>query len=255
MNADVAKELSTDTMSSQLTALVPIFDSQNFNQWSRSMKAFLMAQSLWAYVNGDVLAPDMPIKVKDDASDDAKKAYKETMDAWEVEGRAWSKVDDVAMGNIILCLSPSLQQNLSDCKTSNSLWEMLKAVYQVATAPTIYADFKEVISFRFDASKAPAPQFDKLRTAFSRLTNTMFGPSYNQQSLHLQQPLQAMIALATLPQKWEHLIPIIINNSSLEDLNIGDVHQTVVTQWETEMNCGQHRGAHNAQKLSAVKHK
>jgi hypothetical protein len=29
----------------------------------------------------------------------------------------------------------------------------------------------------------------------------------------------------------------------------------VIAQWETETNCGQHKGAHTAQKLSAIKHK
>src|SRR6266436_1124125 len=48
-------------MSSQLTSLVSSFDGSNYGLWSKSMKAFLMSQGLWAYVDGTISAPIAPI--------------------------------------------------------------------------------------------------------------------------------------------------------------------------------------------------
>ena len=36
-------------MSSQLTNLVPVFDGQNYGQWAKAIKVFLMSQELWCY--------------------------------------------------------------------------------------------------------------------------------------------------------------------------------------------------------------
>ena len=44
-------------MTSQLTSLISIFDSQNYNLWAQPIKAFLMSQGLWGYVNGSITAP------------------------------------------------------------------------------------------------------------------------------------------------------------------------------------------------------
>ena len=61
--------------------------------------------------------------------------------------------------------------------------------------------------------------------------------------------------LAALPPKWEMQIPIITQQVSLEDLELNDVHEAIVAQYETEMNQGYHKQAQNAHKLSAIKHK
>jgi len=67
--------------------------------------------------------------------------------------------------------------------------------------------------------------------------------------------MQAMVALAALPFKWEHLIHIIINNYEMEALTFEVVKDAIINQWDTETNRGGHKGSHNAQKLSAVKRK
>ena len=42
---------------------------------------------------------------------------------------------------------------------------------------------------------------------------------------------------------------------NFDDLDLDDVRITVISQYETETNRGQHKGAHNANKLTAVKRK
>ena len=46
--------------------------------------------------------------------------------------------------------------------------------------------------------------------------------------------LQAMIALAALPQKWEMLISVVTGNNTLEDLILADVCTAVITQFQAD---------------------
>jgi hypothetical protein len=63
-----------------------------------------------------------------------------------------------------------------------------------------------------------------------------------------------MIALATLPQKWEMLISIITGDIKLNDLNLADMCNAVVTQYQSE-TIHNGPGKQNANKISVVKHK
>jgi len=98
----------------------------------------------------------------------------------------------------------------------------------------------------------PVPQFDMLSAAFSCLGSVHIDSKY---PFTIGDSMQAMIALAALPQKWEHLIPIITNKYELSKLEMKHVRETVQAQWETETNRGQHKANHSANKLSAVKRK
>ena len=48
------------TMTSQLTSLTTVFTGQDYNNWSKAMRAFLMAQGLWGYASGDLPEPFEP---------------------------------------------------------------------------------------------------------------------------------------------------------------------------------------------------
>ena len=64
--------------------------------------------------------------------------------------------------------------------------------------------------------------------------------------------LQVMITLATLPQKWEMLISIITGNVEMSDLDLGEVHDAIITQFQTDSVCHS-SNKHNANKISVVK--
>ena len=66
--------------------------------------------------------------------------------------------------------------------------------------------------------------------------------------------LQAMISLATLPQKWEMLVPIITGDNELKSLTLDEVYTVVIIHFQSESVC-HGSGKHNANKISAVKHK
>ncbi len=63
--------------------------------------------------------------------------------------------------------------------------------------------------------------------------------------------LQAMIALAVLPQKWEMLLLIVQGDVPLDDLSLVDVHAAVIAQYQLE-SIHYSSGKHNANKISVV---
>ena len=80
--------------------------------------------------------------------------------------------------------------------------------------------------------------------------------------MRIPKPIQAMIVLAALPQKWEVLVPIITQTVELDKLDISDVREAILAQYQTESAHRPHNNGnnknnkqHNANKLSAVKRK
>src|SRR6202012_5498424 len=58
------------------------------------------------------------------------------------------------------------------------------------------------------------------------------------------------------PTKWEHLVPILCQSTTLENLKLSDVAMAVIGQFETETNCGQPKGnVQSANKIFSVKQK
>jgi hypothetical protein len=105
-------------MSSQLATLVPIFDGTNFLVWSRAMKAYLQSQGLFGYTDGSIT---IPVSMPAVAASPAVAATSSTLaidaitavpayDPTPAEILSWKKLNDMAMGAMILCLSPSIQQ-------------------------------------------------------------------------------------------------------------------------------------------------
>ncbi len=226
-------------MSSQLTSLVPVFDGSNWSTWSKAMTAFFMSQGLWGYVAGTIAVPVVgagppPVTATDVA--------------------LWNKNDEMARGNLTLCLSPAIRQAVTG-NTSQILWDAIKDWYGAVSMPHIYKDFKEAISIRFNPNQHPTPQFEKMAAAFARLGAVTVGTGVNQTTLAITPQLQALIALSALPTKWENLIPIICAGVAISDLKLDDVASQVIGQFETKTNRRQHKAAQSVQKISAVKRK
>ena len=156
----------------------------------------------------------------------------------------------------MLRLTPSIQQNLSYVTTAEALWDALKDAYNVTNVPTVYKDFKEIFSFRINPNQHPAPQFDCLSAALGCLKSTLIKGRSDVLTLH--NTLQGLVALAALPHKWEHLVPIVITTNDIDDVTLAEVRSSVIAQYETETNKGQHKSPSShaaANKLSTVKQK
>jgi hypothetical protein len=91
----------------------------------------------------------------------------------------WQKGNNMALGNITLRLSLSLQQHIDPTSNAEQIWDWLKAQYGSATLPSVYCNLKEVLSIRFNPNQHPGPQFDKMAAAFGHLGLVSFGSGYN----------------------------------------------------------------------------
>ena len=167
---------------------------------------------------------------------------------------AWVKANNMALGTITLCLSPALQQRLLLGQTAKDLWDWLKNQFATPSIPMCYRDLKEALSIRFDPAKHPGPQIDRMVGAFNRISQTVTTGSITVK-LTINTVLQGLIVMAAIPPKWEHHVSIICANNDLAELDIETVWEAIVTQYENEMNRGGHKGAHNAQKITAIKWK
>ena len=226
-------------MSSQLNSFTTVFDGSNYTQWAKQMQAFLMSQGLWGYAEGTIDEPLFSTPVDKDGkpekvSDKEKAKYNELH-------APWKRSQDMAQGSIMLRLTPSIQQNLSYLTTAETLWDALKDAYNVTNVPTVYKDFKEIFSFRINPNQHPSPQFDCLSAALGCLNSTTIKGRSGVLTLH--DTLQGLIALAALPNKWEHLVPIVITTNDIDEVTLAEVRSTVIAQYETETNKGQHKSA------------
>jgi hypothetical protein len=178
--------------SNNATSLVPILDGSNYGLWAVAMQAYIRSTGLWHYVLGKVHRESFP---EDDAEynklSDTKKAAILTN---QVE---FDKEDGMVLGQIMLRLSPTIQQNHQTYLSSFSLWNALKGSYGKSMASTIFKDFKDCLNGRISLNADPNAYFDKSFVAYSRMKAA---------GVAVPSQLQAMIALAALPQRWEMLI-------------------------------------------------
>ena len=171
--------------SNNAASLVPILDGTNYRQWAVAMKAFIMSTGMWAYVEGRIERESLP---------DKKEELAKLTDAWKEEicvfQNAWDKDDGMVIRQIMLRLSPMVQQNHTTFITSYSLWNALKASYGKATASTVFKDFKDCLNARISLTADPNIYFDKMFGAFAQMSAA---------DVEVPTQLQAMITLATLP--------------------------------------------------------
>ena len=73
-------------------------------------------------------------------------------------------------GQIMLRLSPTVQQNHTNYVTSYSLWNALKGSYGKATASTIFKDLKDCLSAHISLTADPNIYFNKMFGAFAQMS-------------------------------------------------------------------------------------
>jgi len=222
------------------------------------MRAYLMSMGLWGQATGldpipiEPMDPTKATGKKASPTDDEINAYKAEHATYLVEYKAWSRANQQALGTIVLHCNASIQEDLSQQDLAEDAWSRLKATYGTATPTSTYKDFKEALGIRIRTDSHPGMAIDKMAACFQRLASN---------KVILPDSIMAMIMLAALPQKWEMLVPVIMQTTELDKLDISDVRDAVISQYETES--ARHQGGkpnngkkpHNANKLSAVKRK
>lgn len=82
-------------------------NAENYDTWKLQMRAILIKNDLWAYVDDTIKCP--------------------TSDA---EAKAWKTQDQKASADIMLAMSPSELGLIAECKTARQIWLRLESTYQ-----------------------------------------------------------------------------------------------------------------------------
>ena len=118
-------------MSSQLTQYVSVFDGNGWLLWCSQMRAYLMAQGQEAFITPGFSEPSVnaaPAALGADASATEINTFNEAnhVRATQIAARnEWHKLNDMTVGNIMLHLSPALQQSLRSHDNAAELWDVL----------------------------------------------------------------------------------------------------------------------------------
>ena len=168
-----------------------------------------MSQGLWQQVQGLNSCPTFP-REKDEHN-----AMTETQKEEKHEAqRVWDKEDGVVLGHLVLRLGPHIQQAHAQKSTSNGLWDSLLETYGKHLVSNVFKDFKDSLNACISVNQSPATYFNKLYATFAHMKDA---------EVEVPQQLQAMTAMATLPQKWEMLISIITGDNELAELELYQV--------------------------------
>ena len=104
----------------------------------------------------------------------------------------------------------------------------------------IFADFKVLMAFRLTGGN-PALEISKMITLIKRL---------HANHCKFNEFIQAMILLNALPQKWDHIASVYIQETKVENFNLVRIREQIIGEWECS-NVG--KASVSTNKLSVVK--
>ena len=209
-----------------------------------------MAQGLWEHCDGTIQSPYKQVhRLDKDGNHVLDKNEKEVMDFEKDLDKwpEWEHLDNMALGNLVLWVVPSIQQDLSTIADAETAWKHLNEHYGQPSATSVFKDFKEALNIRIDANKHPNPQIEKMNAAFQHLAAA---------GVEMHAAIKAMILLAAIPPKWDSITSIAVYSEDLETLTFSDVRDTILAHYEQERMRGKGGNGHQqANKISAVKRK
>lgn len=110
----------------------------NHDTWKIQMKAVLVKNETWKYINGQCAKPII--------TDTADQTQRDNLTAWENQ-------DEKAKADIILCISPSELKQIKNCNTSRDIWNRLCEIYQ-STGPARKATLLKQL-YRMEENEDP----------------------------------------------------------------------------------------------------
>lgn len=93
---------------------IELLNKENFDTWKIQMKALLIKNDAWNYVNGNIVKPELVAGNQESAT----------------EVRRWETADQKAKSDIILSISPTELKQVRGCDTSREVWNKLSSIYQ-----------------------------------------------------------------------------------------------------------------------------
>jgi hypothetical protein len=108
----------------------------------------------------------------------------------------------MTMGNIVLRVNASIQQEVTDLAAADTIWNRLFTLYGTSSPQGVYKDFKEALNIRLNGNQHPGPQIDKMAACFQRMTSCLcpYSPSAARHDLASCHAIQMGDANLHLPQ-------------------------------------------------------
>ena len=189
--------------------MVPLFDGSNYRTWATNMTAFLRSRRLWGIASG---REDKPLNLPSGRAAVAATSttpaqltipppsQEDVIERQRIQ-REWVEKDEQALGMIQLQLSHNLHSSIGI--SAYRTWRNLEDQFGTPGAAMIFADFKALTAFRLTGGN-PAPEISKMITLIERL---------HAHHCKFNISIQAMILLNVLPQKWDHIASVYIQET------------------------------------------
>lgn len=221
--------VSVDSMSNQLTTLVPVFDGSNWLPFAEAIEAYLMAQGQWYTVSEDT--PSVPAT----DADDADKSYY----------RQWKEDNLRAMGNIRLRCSPAIAQQIKGKTTAKEIYETLKSEFDKTGMASIFAEFKAALDISIPASQSPVLAIQKLNEHFERL---------KEYGVTLLDFIHGMLLVAKAPSYADLIVQTTSQMDDVKKIKPKKLGQMISNAWD-QVQGRRKQNAPSASCISAIKQK
>ncbi len=186
-------------MSSALTQLVHVFKGIDWTFWEPVAEAYINAQG-----QGSILTTSR----RPDGDDNQAN---------------WDELNQKAMGNIQLCVTPSITENIRSKTTAKEMWETLKAEYGKPGLLVIYPHFKAALAVTMQNNSHPAPAINEMISRFHKLTA---------QNITISEFVQAMLLLTKLPQSMDYIVQSFYQKENIYNVKFDDVRRAIIVHWE-----------------------
>jgi hypothetical protein len=156
----------------------------------------------------------------------------------------WDEIDLQVKSMIAMHISTNLRTLLGT--TSVATWMNLDQRYGIPHFTGIYKDYEFAHSIRLTMGENPVVWIQKIWTILERLwANGCVTSDYQ----------QGMLPLKAIPKGWDMIAQIYCNGMQMANITFDGVWDTIMAEWTCTACPTQLQAAHNADKISAVKHK
>jgi len=163
------------------TVRIALLNKTNYDTWKIQMKALLIKNDEWSYVDGRKVKPEPTLNNN-----------REVTNAEAIQN--WMDNDEKAMSDIILCIGESELKLTNGCTNSKELWDKLRSFYQ-STGPARKATLlKRLIFHKLEEG---GDIRDHLGTFFDTVDKL------NQMGVDLNEEMLTIILLYSLPSSFE----------------------------------------------------
>jgi gag-polypeptide of LTR copia-type len=215
--------------SKDIASHIPMFIGQDFRFWKEKMTDYLGSQRLLGYALGQCQRP-----VTANVAQPTQAELTAQAD--------WDEVDLQVKSMISMRLSSNLRTLIGT--TSKATWMNLDQCYGVPHFTGIYKDYELAHSIRLVTGENPEIWIQKIWTILERLRVN---------GCNLSPYLEGMLLLKAIPKEWDTVAQMYCNGMQMANVTFDGVQDAIMAEFERIARPAQL--AHQADKISAVKHK